>query len=185
MKETFEAMLKHMAWADRRIGAALAESGDGAPSGGAADADGAQAGGVQAAGAKERGTDGAGTEADALHAEAVRLYAHIVSAETIWISRLTGNENLPVPVFPDWDLAEARARSEETLAKYERFLAADPDFRRIVEYKTSGGVPHRTAAADILTHVFLHGSHHRGQINARLRGAGRTPPNVDYITFAR
>lgn len=156
MKAMFGAMLKHMAWADARIGAALADcANDGDP------------------------------EAAARLAECVRLYAHIVAAETIWLARLTGNAVMPASPFPEWNLAEARARSEEVLPKYERFLVEETDFRRIVEYKTSAGTPYATAAADILTHVFLHGSYHRGQINARLRGAGFEPTNVDYITFVR
>lgn len=151
MKEAFEAMLKHMAWADRRIGDALEgyEEAGGAP------------------------------------ADSVRLYAHVVAAEQIWISRLLGEEGFPGPVFPDWGIAAARAASEETLVRYESFLAQCADFSQAANYRTSAGVLHSTSCADILTHVFLHGSYHRGQINARLRGAGLEPTNVDYITFVR
>ena len=166
MKEMFEALLKHMAWADRRIGAALSDA----------------AGAADAADAKERTGGGAD---DALLTEAVRLYAHLVAAETIWLARLTGDESLLVPVWPAWSAAEAQSKSEEVLGRYERFLADCGDFRRTVSYRTSAGVPYATSAADILTHVFLHGSYHRGQINSRLRGAGHEPVNVDYITFVR
>jgi len=169
MKEMFEAMLKHMAWADRRIGEALAAFSGDAAGGGAADPRHAEA----------------DAETTALLAEAVRLYAHIVAAETVWLARLAGDESLLAPVWPAWNAAETRAKSEEVLGRYERFLADCSDFRQTVSYRTSAGVPYATSAADILTHVFLHGSYHRGQINARLRGAGREPVNVDYITFVR
>ena len=237
MKETFEAMLKHMAWADRRIGEVLAEYAagvldgvlvgvldgvhggvrDGSPEGGAEQTPDRSAGGAQegdkggapdggaddapgsgneaqGSGAKEPQPAGAGTEArlteagtgtEARLTEAVRLYAHIVAAETIWLSRLTGDASLLVPVFPEWDVARVRAQSGETLGKYEQFLAECGDFHRMISYRTSGGDRYATSAADILTHVFLHGSYHRGQINARLRAAGFTPVNVDYITFVR
>ncbi|HZG83342.1 DinB family protein [Paenibacillus sp.] len=148
MTTTFESMLQHMAWADRKIGKALAE-------------------------------------AENPPAEAVRWYAHIVTAEMNWLSRLTGGDSFVAPLFPEWDVATAVAQSEETLPKYEAFLACVDDFSRMVEYKNSAGEPFRTSVNDILTHVFLHGSYHRGQINARLRTAGLEPTPVDYIVFVR
>ena len=43
----------------------------------------------------------------------------------------------------------------------------------------------RVPLGNILTHVPVHGQHHRGQINADLRAAGITPPTIDYIHGAR
>jgi uncharacterized damage-inducible protein DinB len=37
----------------------------------------------------------------------------------------------------------------------------------------------------MLTHVALHGVHHRGQIAASLRANGIDPPALDFIRFAR
>ncbi len=148
MKETFKNMLRHMAWADRRIGSALAAAED-AP------------------------------------AEAVKWYAHIVGAETIWLSRIQGGDSYPVPVFPAWDVAASREASEETLTNYSLFLETCDDYDKIAVYRLSTGAEARTSVSDILTHVFLHGSYHRGQINAKLRGAGLEPTPVDYILYAR
>jgi len=148
MAASFDSMLKHMAWADRKIGAAL-------------------------------------TEAANPPAEAVRWYAHIVTAEMNWLSRLVGGDSFVAPLFPEWDAAAAVAQSEETLPKYEAFLESVDDFSRMVAYKNSSGAEFRTSVSDILTHVFLHGNYHRGQINARLRSAGLEPTPVDYIVFAR
>ncbi|MCI3926875.1 damage-inducible protein DinB [Paenibacillus sp. TRM 82003] len=120
------------------------------------------------------------------NAEAAKLYAHVVSAEINWMSRLQGGDPFVVPVFPEWTLEEAAARSDAVIADYERLLAEDDvDLDQLVVYRNSTGDEFRTSAADILTHVFLHGCYHRGQINARLRGAGDEPINVDYITFTR
>jgi uncharacterized damage-inducible protein DinB len=38
---------------------------------------------------------------------------------------------------------------------------------------------------EIITHVTMHGGHHRGQIARALRQAGREPPYTDYIQFSR
>ncbi|HZG58568.1 DinB family protein [Paenibacillus sp.] len=160
MKEAFERMLRHMAWADRRIGATLGK-------------------------AERSAADTEDAEQAGLPLEAAKLYAHVVGAEANWLSRLTGGDSFVAPIFPAWNVAEASARSEELLPKFETFIAACDDFERLVVYRTSTGAEFRTSVADILTHVFLHGSYHRGQINARLRGAGLEPTPVDYILFAR
>jgi uncharacterized damage-inducible protein DinB len=46
-------------------------------------------------------------------------------------------------------------------------------------------MPFRSQISDILLHVALHSSYHRGQIAAAVRAAGVTPVNTDFITFAR
>jgi uncharacterized damage-inducible protein DinB len=38
---------------------------------------------------------------------------------------------------------------------------------------------------EIITHVTMHGGHHRGQIARALRQAGCEPPYTDYIQFSR
>ncbi|NIP57628.1 MAG: damage-inducible protein DinB, partial [Gemmatimonadetes bacterium] len=43
----------------------------------------------------------------------------------------------------------------------------------------------RTPIGEILLHVLLHGSYHRGQIALRMRDVGEEPVNTDLITFVR
>ena len=56
---------------------------------------------------------------------------------------------------------------------------------REVEYQTSTGQVFRSTAADILTHVALHGSYHRGQIALLTRQGGGAPVPTDYVLYAR
>lgn len=62
---------------------------------------------------------------------------------------------------------------------------AEPDLEREVEYRNSAGTTFRMSVVDILSHVALHGSYHRGQVAPGVRGAGVTPVNTDYITYVR
>ena len=55
----------------------------------------------------------------------------------------------------------------------------------MVEYRNSRGVVFQNTVAEILTHVALHGSYHRGQIAMRVRAAGGVPVTTDYIVFRR
>lgn len=117
--------------------------------------------------------------------KAVQLYAHVVAAEHIWLARLEERDTGSVPVFPDWDMDKAADMSRQTVAGYERLLERTERWEQIIVYKNTAGAEFRTAFADMITHVFLHGSYHRGQINLLLRDAGAEPVNVDYITFVR
>ena len=52
-------------------------------------------------------------------------------------------------------------------------------------YRNSAGNQFTSTLEDILTHVTLHGSYHRGQVASLIRSAGDTPSPTDYIFFAR
>ena len=56
---------------------------------------------------------------------------------------------------------------------------------RGITYKNSAGEQYTSTLEDILTHVFMHGSYHRGQIASLIRAAGDTPSPTDYIFFTR
>ena len=49
----------------------------------------------------------------------------------------------------------------------------------------SKGEPWTSRVGTILTHVVLHGCHHRGQIASSLAAAEVTPPDVDYVHAVR
>jgi uncharacterized damage-inducible protein DinB len=46
-----------------------------------------------------------------------------------------------------------------------------------------GRVPAPTTLGETILQVVLHSQYHRGQVNARLRELGATPPLVDYIAW--
>ena len=61
----------------------------------------------------------------------------------------------------------------------------DGALERTVHYRNSAGAEFDSKISDILLHVALHGSYHRGKIAAALRGAGADPAPTDYIGFVR
>ena len=52
--------------------------------------------------------------------KAVRLMAHVVAVEFVWLARLKG-ENDPA-VWPEWNLQEIAERREEIARKLEEYL---------------------------------------------------------------
>jgi uncharacterized damage-inducible protein DinB len=119
------------------------------------------------------------------HARATRLYAHLAAAEHVWLARL--EDRAPAhAVWAELSLDAAGALAAESLAGL-RAIAADgaTDLQRVIEYRTSAGQTMRNTVADVLAHVALHGSHHRGQIALLTRQGGGTPAATDYIVFVR
>lgn len=118
--------------------------------------------------------------------EAWRLYAHVLSAELLWLARLRGDPPA-LPVWPDLDQSDALALSLHLREDLRAFLWQQeiPDLGRLIWYRNSAGENHQSTVEDILLHLCLHGSYHRGQIARRLREGGSTPPGTDYIGFVR
>jgi len=128
--------------------------------------------------------------ADALDAdppaECVRLFAHVASVEHLWYARICAQAPA-YSVWPTLDVPQSRDLAARHADLFERLVAgADDDaLARIVAYRNSAGRDYRSAVSDIVTHVAMHGGHHRGQIARILRQAGREPPYTDYIQFER
>lgn len=117
---------------------------------------------------------------------AAELYAHVVAAEHVWLSRVRG-EPASVGVWPAPDLDAIARLAVETHAALAALVstADDAALAREVAYVNSAGEAFRSRLDDILLHVALHGAYHRGQIAASLRRSGAEPIATDYIAFVR
>jgi Uncharacterized protein conserved in bacteria len=116
-----------------------------------------------------------------------RILAHLLVTEQEYYERLYGKDSTGFDFWQDLSLEECGELAREIADKYEkllrRFEEEGLDF--VAEYKTSEGVPYRNTFREILTHVVMHSSIHRGNIILKLREEGFTPPKVDYIIFLR
>ena len=113
----------------------------------------------------------------------LRLLSHVVAAERVWLMRIRGEDSANQPIWPELNLEQVAALAAANAEQYRGALDDDPE--RVVTYRNSKGTPFSTRLADILTHVSLHGSYHRGQIATALRAGGVEPINTDYITYVR
>ena len=52
-------------------------------------------------------------------------------------------------------------------------------------YQTTKGIEYRTPVGDVLMHLVLHSSYHRGQVAAAVREAGGKPAVTDYVVYLR
>ena len=116
----------------------------------------------------------------------VEVYSHILGAEHVWLSRI----NAVAPRFAVWPaltIDEAERLAAANIEGYRMILSGitAETLDAPITYRNSAGDQFTSTLDDILTHVALHGSYHRGQIAASLRAAGQVPNPTDYIAFSR
>ncbi len=119
--------------------------------------------------------------------EAARLFAHIASVEHLWFARIEGRTAAHAVWPADMAPAQAAALAAEHADLYQRLVdgATAEQLARRVAYRNSAGRDFHSRVSDIVTHVAMHGSYHRGQIARRLRLAGFEPPYTDFIQYTR
>jgi uncharacterized damage-inducible protein DinB len=112
--------------------------------------------------------------------------AHIVGAEYLWLARLHQRPS-ELPVWPQLDLDACATHLTELAGEWMEFLGSlDEDgLADGVAYRNSNGEFWISTAGDILTHVVLHASYHRGQVAAAVREAGGEPAYTDFIHAVR
>jgi len=116
-----------------------------------------------------------------------KLLSHILNAEYIWLSRITGNSELAKHVWGVHSFGRLTEMSSEVSILYSELITSfsDQDFDRLLQYKNLEGKSFINSIQDIFTHVVNHGSYHRGQINRLIRQKNVDPPITDYIAFIR
>lgn len=118
---------------------------------------------------------------------ALELLAHSLASEVVWYARIETGQSAHLKIWPTLSIDECADLARESARGYRKLVdgLTPDDLERSVTYRNSKGTEFRTRLGDILLHVVLHASYHRGQIAFRLRESGGEPVNTDYITWAR
>jgi uncharacterized damage-inducible protein DinB len=119
--------------------------------------------------------------------EILKLYAHILAAQRIWLRRLRHQEYLSMSGWPDDTFAECKELSRASDAEWVAFLDefVEGGLDKWLEFTDTEGMVCAITYRDALTHVVNHGSHHRAQIALLMRKVGIAPPRMDFADFAR
>ena len=118
-------------------------------------------------------------------ADPVSVFAHVAATEHLWYSRIRGTP-ADLAVWPDITVAESRAIALRHADLFDEIVAGGGDaLDQLVSYRNSAGRDFRNSVRDIVIHVTMHGSYHRGQIARLVRAAGGEPPYTDYIQYQR
>jgi uncharacterized damage-inducible protein DinB len=119
-------------------------------------------------------------------AKALEIYSHILGSEHVWLSRINGDDPR-LAVWPKLSLDECERVAAENVAGLQKIggSVTPATLGRAITYRNSAGDQFTSTLEDILTHVTLHGSYHRGQVASLVRSGGDVPLPTDYIFFTR
>ena len=119
-------------------------------------------------------------------ARALQLYAHVLGAEHVWLTRLEQRERA-MPVWPSLTLEQCETVARDNARGFRAYVdgLTSDDLQRTVHYRNSAGLEFDSGIEEILLHVAMHGSYHRGQVSLLVRDAGAEPAPSDYIAFVR
>lgn len=112
---------------------------------------------------------------------------HILVADRLWLERIEGHGPKPSSLdeILHGDFAGLRAAREVEDERILRVVADTPAerFEAILAYRNTAGVPYELPFAQVMTHVFNHQTHHRGQAHSLLSQFGLKTPVLDFVYF--
>lgn len=126
---------------------------------------------------------------DALNADdatSLSLFSHVLSAERLWLERII-QQPQSLSVWPRFNVDECTKQADEIASLWRNYLGkvACSHLSNEVAYRNSKGERWTNSVHDILTHVLLHSSYHRGQIAKEMRAREKQPVYTDFIHAAR
>ena len=119
-------------------------------------------------------------------ARSLKLIAHILSAEGLWLARIN-QEKPSLPVWPELALAQCEAEGDALGTSWRSYLeeCKEAGLSHQIRYVNSKGETWSSQVDDVLFHVITHSAYHRGQIASDMRAAGLTPAYTDFIHAIR
>ena len=117
----------------------------------------------------------------------LQILIHLLITEKEYYERLYGKDSTGFNFWPELIVDDCGTLAREVAEAYEKLLRRFEEDGLDVrtKYRTSEGVPQENTFRELLTHVLLHSSIHRGNIMLKLREDGFEPPKIDYIIYLR
>jgi uncharacterized damage-inducible protein DinB len=112
---------------------------------------------------------------------------HLVVTDRIWMGRLIGklSDHKSLDEAPYDDFAALTAAREAEDQRIIAFFKELPQARieGVLDYKNMAGEAKSAEMLPVLTHLFNHQTHHRGQAHGMLSSTRVAPPSLDIIYF--
>ena len=107
----------------------------------------------------------------------------MAAAHKIWVERMSGTSS-DTKVWSIYNKEALQGLFDTNYQALQEIIHRE-DFDRVVSYTNSRGELHINSLSDILTHLALHASYHRGQIILLIKGKVEKLPATDYIFYYR
>lgn len=114
---------------------------------------------------------------------AIEIFSHTIAAQRIWLDRINGN----MTELKVWEVFNKEIMLELLEINYAEIckIIDNQDFEQLIAYQTSNGQHFTSTINQILTHLALHASYHRGQVVLLLKNKVEPLPATDFILYVR
>ncbi len=118
--------------------------------------------------------------------KALSFMSHIIDAQITWLGRIKNIET-NVRVWKDYSIEEISGKLNTSSSDLKDYVNSirNEDLEKIIIYKNTKGESFQSSLEDILTHLIIHSSYHRGQIILLIKPVVPVLPYTDYIHYAR
>lgn len=121
-----------------------------------------------------------------------RTLNHILWGDQIWMHRFAGSPAPTAPTIPEsvaqieaWnDLKHERSAFDNVISEWAGALSPEWLAGTMTWYSVAASREISAPHSLLVTHMFNHQTHHRGQVNAMLTAAGATPDDTDLMLLA-
>ena len=119
-----------------------------------------------------------------------RTLNHLLATDKIWLGRLSG-EGHSIPsldhevCFTFDALRVARLEEDQRIVRVIDGLVTAGILENFLHYESMDGRPQQMPIGLVLSHLFLHHAHHRGQAHALLSQTPVASPSMDLTYFPR
>ena len=117
--------------------------------------------------------------------QAVKLMAHLLAAQQIWLNRCKGLQAMGGALWPDWKADSFEQLIDDNHATWIDYINGlnEDDFQKIIAYKNSKGDSYENQLEGILAHLINQPTHHRAQAGQQLKfaGAEKLPLTVTFF----
>ena len=89
--------------------------------------------------------------------DALKIFSHVVNAQYIWLSRITGNKELHKPVWSLHSIQDIKKFLPENLKLWMSYLndLNETELNRSISYSNSEGHSFNNTVSDMLPHLSL------------------------------
>lgn len=115
------------------------------------------------------------------------ILGHLLTTEQEYFERLSDKDSTGFDFWPDLSIEECSNLAAEVAGRFETLLAnaTEESLDSVAAYRNSRGAAFKNTWRELLAHVIVHSSIHRGNIMLKLRESGFEPPMIDYIVYLR
>lgn len=121
-----------------------------------------------------------------LPGKAMSVMSHIINAQKIWLCRIK-NEKTDAEVWEVYDKSDLGIELKKSTDDLKNFVSSlnEENLNDVILYTNTKGESFESVMHDILTHLIIHSSYHRGQIILEIKPLVKSLPYTDYINYVR